>query len=141
MSYLIDTNVLSEAMAARPSPEVQAWVAGQAPTSLHFSVGTISEIDFGIARLDAGQRRERLLEWRDRLVLAAGRRIHLVDLPIARAWGEIRARAAAAKRTMPLMDALLAATAEVHGLTLVTRNIRDFEAWGGPVLNPWPSAP
>lgn len=52
----------------------------------------------------------------------------------------VRARAAAAGRTMPMVDALLAATADVHGLTLVTRNVSDFEVWGGPVFNPWTDA-
>jgi predicted nucleic acid-binding protein len=60
-----------------------------------------------------------------------------VDLAVASAWGKLRGRAEAARRTMSLIDALLAATAEVHDLTLVTRNVEDFEAWGGPVFNPW----
>lgn len=59
-------------------------------------------------------------------------------------WGALLRRAELAKRSMPTIDAILAATAEVHGLTLVTCNTRDFEGWGGPVLNPWlpqPSTP
>ena len=141
MSYLIDTNVVSEAMARRPSAEVMAWFESQAPSSLYFSVGTIAEIDYGVARLEVGPRRTRYQVWRDNLVAVSGRRILPVDLPVAQRWGEVRARSAEANRTMPIMDALIAATADVHELIVVTRNVRDFESWGGPVFNPWPAPP
>jgi predicted nucleic acid-binding protein len=140
LSFLIDTNVASEAAKPRPSPQVRAWFAQQRDGALHFSVCTIGEIDFGIARLEVGPRRVALQAWRDHLVDVSRRRILPVDLRVAETWGIVRARAAAAKRTMPSIDALLAATAEVHGLTLVTRNTRDFEVWGGPVFNPWAEA-
>jgi toxin FitB len=135
LTFLIDTNVASEAMKPRPSSEVMAWFGQQPDGVLHFSVCTIGEIDFGIARL--GPRRAAFQAWRDHLVDVSRRRILPVDLRVAETWGIVRARAAAANRTMPAVDALLAATAEVHGLTLVTRNTRDFEVWGGPVFNPW----
>ena len=117
-----------------------AWVSDQPLHTLHFSVATIAEIDFGIERLDAGWRRATLMQWRDGLVQMSAPRILPVDLQVGSAWGVVRARAATAGRPMPLMDALLAATAEVHGLTVVTRNVKDFEVWGGPVHNPWTHA-
>jgi predicted nucleic acid-binding protein len=79
----------------------------------------------------------RLKAWRDELVRRSRPRVLPVDLVIANTWGVVRARTTAFGRTMPMMDALLAATAEVHGLTLVTRNVGDFEAWGGPIFDPW----
>lgn len=137
MNFLLDTNVVSELTATTPAEDVVAWIEAQSSGSIHFSVATIGEIDFGIAILNASRRRERLQIWRDGLVTSNARRILPVDLAVATAWAALRARAQAEKRTMPIVDALLAATAEVHGLTLVTRNTRDFKAWGGPVLNPW----
>ncbi len=137
MSFLLDTNVVSEAVAKTPSPDVLAWVRAQPSASLHLSVATIAEIDFGIARLADSLRRGRLQLWRDGVVASVGGRILPVDLIVASAWAKLRARAQAENRTMPLIDALLAATADVHGLTLVTRNVRDFEAWPGAILNPW----
>ena len=140
MSFLLDTNVLSEGTARQPDANVVEWLTLQSLDAIHISVVTIGEIDSGIARLAAGVRRDRLQLWRDTVVERTGRRLLTVDLNIARAWGVIRAKAQADQRTMPAIDALIAATAEVHGLTLVTRNERDFEVWGGPVLNPWLAA-
>ena len=137
MSFLIDTNVASEAMRRHPSAEVVAWTDSQPAQALHFSVGTIAEIDFGLARLEAGFRKVRFEEWRNELVWRFQSGILPVDLAISSVWGAVQARAVAVGRTMPLMDSLLAATAEVHELTIVTRNVKDFEVWGGPVFNPW----
>ncbi len=140
MKYLLDTNVASEAMRREPNADVVAWTDRQRLQTLYFSVGTIAEIDFGIARLDDSLRKVRLKAWRDELVRRSRPRVLPVDLVIANAWGVVRARTTAFGRTMPMMDALLAATAEVHGLTLVTRNVGDFEAWGGPIFDPWTDA-
>ena len=137
MRFLLDTNVLSEAVAKAPRAEVVSWVERQSPDDIHLSVVTIGEIDFGIARLAEGLKRLRLQAWRDAIVERTGRRLLPIDLAVVAAWGEVRARAQAEHRTLPALDAFLAATAEVHGLTLVTRNTRDFEVWGGAVFNPW----
>jgi predicted nucleic acid-binding protein len=137
VTFLIDTNIASEAMRREPNADVVAWTGRQPLEALYFSVGTIAEIDFGIARLDESLRKARLKAWRDELVRRSRLRVLPVDLVVANAWGVVRARAAAVGRTIAMIDALLAATAQVHGLTLVTRNVVDFEAWGGPVFNPW----
>jgi prevent-host-death family protein len=80
---------------------------------------------------------QQLTRWRDRLIIVLGPRLLPVDAEVALAQARIRRESENARRTIPVMDAFLAATAEVHALTLVTRNVRDFEAWGGPVFNPW----
>ena len=139
MNVLLDTNVVSEAMAARPDAGVLAWIRAQPDVAIHLSVATIAEIDYGISRLPDGHKRVALQTWRENVVQISRRRILPVDLAVASAWGKLRGRAEAARRTMSLIDALIAATAEVHDLTLVTRNVKDFEVWGGPVFNPWPA--
>jgi predicted nucleic acid-binding protein len=136
VKLLIDTNVASEVMRPRPNLDVLAWLDA-APPDTYFSVATLSEIGYGILRLEVGARRNRLSTWRDELVRVAGRNVLPVDGAVADAWSAVRARAAANGRPMPLIDALIAATAQHHGLTVVTRNVSDFEAWGGPVFNPW----
>ena len=136
MRFLLDTNVLSEAVAKAPRAEIVSWVERQSLDDIHLSVVTIGEIDFGIARLAEGLKRLRLQAWRDAIVERTGRRLLPIDLAVVAAWGEVRARAQAEHRTLPVLDAFLAATAEVHGLTLVTRNTKDFEVWGGAVFNP-----
>jgi predicted nucleic acid-binding protein len=140
VTYLIDTNVASEAMRRDPNADVVAWTASQLGQAMHISAGTIAEIEFGIARLEVGVRRARFEAWRDEIVRQFGVRVLPVNLKVASAWGVVRARGSAARKPMSVMDALVAATAEVHGLTVVTRNVRDFEAWGGPVFNPWSDA-
>jgi len=140
LSFLLDTNVVSEAMAASPAAEVVVWIDAQPMGSIHLSVVTVGEIEFGIAQLPDGSKRERLQAWRDELVRLVGRRVLPIDLRVANAWATIRAAAKAAKCTMPPIDALIAATAEVHGLTLATRNVKDFAAWAGPTFNPWVGA-
>ena len=135
--FLLDTNVVSEGIKKRPRPEVAAWLAESSPTSLYVSAVTRGEIRYGIeARIDGAYRR--ILEaWYPALVAGFSDRILPVDQVIAERWGVIRRRAEEARRSMPIVDLYLAATAEVHGLTLVTRNVSDFTGWGGPVHNPW----
>jgi len=138
---LVDTNVLSEYRRPNADPGVVAWMRRVEFQTICVSVVTLSEIRLGIDRLPQGRRRERLEDWLTReLPLEMGDRVLNVTLPIADACGAVRARALAAGRPMAVIDAFLAATAEVAGLTLVTRNVRDFEVWGGPVFNPWTGA-
>jgi len=93
---------------------------------------------YGIERLSVGKRRDRLDEWlQAELPLRFERRVLAVDNAIAEAWGKIPARSEAAGRVIGIMDALIAATAEVHGLALVTRNPSHFELLLQDVINPW----
>ena len=137
MRYLLDTNVVCEPTAAAPNPRVLAWIGRQDWRDIFVSVVTLAEIAEGVARLPAGRRRDRLDVWRRELIESLDDRILLLDEQIAGTWGALRAQLAAEHRTIGPMDAFIAATAQNHGLTLVTRNERHFTAWGGPVLNPW----
>ena len=138
MSFLLDTNAVSEAMKPQPNPGVVAWMNTLDEDRVYLSVVTIAELRYGIERLAAGSRRKRLEEWLQReLPLRFDGRILPIDEAIADASGRMVARSEAAARPMEAMDALIAATAEVCRLTLVTRNQSDFKAVLKTTLNPW----
>jgi len=102
------------------------------------SVLTLAELRYGIERMAAGNRRTRLDLWlREELPLRFEGRILSVDAPVANTWGRVMALSKATGRTMSIMDAFLAATAEVHQLILVTRNVADFSVLAASVMNPW----
>ena len=135
MSYLLDTNVISELRkGARADPGVSAWFAGLADEEVYLSVLTIGEIRRGIENV---RRRDpaaagALDSWLARLREAHGERILPVDRAIAEEWGRM-----SAPDPLPVVDGLLAATAVVLGLTLVTRNIADVESTGALLLDPF----
>ena len=135
MSWLVDTNVVSELRRGRRChPGVRAWWEGVDESGLFLSALTLGEIRQGIERLrprDAG-RAAALEEWLAEVATAFGPRILGIDRAVAEAWGRL-----AAGRSLPVVDSLLAATALVHGLVLVTRNEADVAGLGAPVLNPF----
>jgi toxin FitB len=138
MSFLLDTNAVSEAMKPQPNPGVVAWMNTLDEDRVYLSVVTIAELRYGIERLAAGSRRKRLEDWLQReLLLRFDGRILSIDEAIADTAGRMVARSEAAGRPMEAMDALIAATAEVCRLTLVTRNQSDFKAVLKTTLNPW----
>ena len=138
MTYLLDTNVVSEWVKPRPNDNVIAWLAEASEDEIFISVCTFAELRFGVASMARGKRRDHLDEWlRSDLPARFDRRIVGIDVSIADAWGEIQTRARQKGRTINPMDGLIAATAEVLEMTLVTRNTRHFEAVGVPLLNPW----
>lgn len=135
MSYLLDTNVLSELRRRAPHPGVAAWIAQRPAGTLHLSVLTLGELRKGIERLNDPSRRHALLDWLEtELPAYFTGRILSVDSAVADRWGHLVARAG---RPVPAIDSLLAATAVHHSLTLVTRNVRDVEGLGVEVVNPW----
>ena len=135
MSYLIDTNVLSELRRQNPDPGVSAWFANRPASSLYLSVLTLGELRKGIEGLGDAKRRMVLTDWvGSALSVFFLGRILSVDAQVAERWGQV---VAAAGRPVPAIDSLLAATALVHGLTMVTRNTKDFEGLGVAVVNPW----
>lgn len=140
MTFLLDTNVLSERTSVRPHAGVIAWTTTQAFDNLHVSVVTLAELRYGVEKLPAGAKRRRLSAFVADVADGARGRLLPIDAEVALEWGRLRRRAEVSGRTMPSLDLWLAATAEVHQLTLVTRNTRDFEAWGGPVFDPWTQA-
>lgn len=135
MSYLIDTNVLSELRRREPDIRVQHWFADRSNNSLYLSVLTLGELRKGIAKMPASPRQEALLSWLEaELPRFFFGRILPVDALVADTWGQITAQTS---RPLPAIDSLLAATAMTHRLTLVTRNVRDFQWPGLSVVNPW----
>jgi predicted nucleic acid-binding protein len=139
--YLLDTNVVSELVKPTPDTRVVAWIRSTEEADLHLSVLTFAEIRYGIEKLPQGARRERLRQWMDtELADRFESRILGLDQAVAELWGVIMARAFAAKIRLPVMDTLLAATAEHRGMTMVTRNTRDFDRAGVATLNPWSGA-
>jgi toxin FitB len=135
MTYLLDTNVLSETRKRQPAAGVAEWIAATPSDRMHISVLTLGEIERGIARSRSRGDRDQvaaLERWLQDLQAGFEDRILPVSLPVAAAWGR-----QPQKQPRPPIDALIAATARVHGLTMVTRNVKDFEPAGIPVLNPF----
>ena len=138
MKYLLDTNVVSEWAKPYPNAGVAAWLNEADEDRVFVSVITLAEVRYGIERLPLGGRRRRLNEWLEQEVPSRFEgRILIVDNHVADACGRTIARAEAAGRRIESMDALIAATAEIHELTLVTRNVSDFESVLPNVINPW----
>jgi hypothetical protein len=137
MTFLLDTNAISEWQKPRPNRGVLAWMAATDEGRLFLSVVTLAELRYGIERMTVGGRRRRYEQWLEyELPLRFEGRILSVDPAIADMWGKVVARAAVAGRPINAVDAFLAATAEVHSLTLVTRNTKHFTVLQS-VLNPW----
>jgi predicted nucleic acid-binding protein len=138
VTFLLDTNVVSEWVKPQPNPSVVAWLADVDEDRTFISVITLAELRSGVAALAVGRRRDRLEVWlAQELPTRFEGRVLPVDLAVADAWGRITASAKATGRSIRAMDAFLAATAHVHQLTLVTRDVQDFQGAGTPVLCPW----
>ena len=138
MTFLLDTMVVSEWVRPRPDRGVVAWLAAADEDRIFMSVVSLAELRYGIERMAAGNRRKRLDEWlRDELPLRFEGRLLSIDGVVADAWGKVVARSEAAGRRISAMDAWIAATAEVHGMTLVTRNTSDFQGSLNLIINPW----
>jgi predicted nucleic acid-binding protein len=135
MTYLLDTNVLSETRKRQPAAGVVGWIAATPPDRLHVSVLTIGEIEQGIARVRGRgdpQQASALERWLQDVETGFEDRVLPVTLPIAASWGRQQYA-----QPLPVIDALIAATARVHGMTVVTRNVKDFDLAGVQVLNPF----
>lgn len=135
--FLLDTNVISEPKRARPDEGVISWLGRQLLSDLHISVITIGELRRGIVRLEPGRRRDDLDFWLEDMILRYQERILSVDLDVTERWASLAEVNRAAGRPSEMTDELIAATAHVHGLTVVTRNVRHFESSGCHVLSPW----
>ena len=139
--YLIDTNVLSEFVKPAPDRLVLAWVNAVAPLDLCISVLTLGEVEQGISRMAASKRRTALSRWaRIELPTQFVGRLLPVDGDVAVAWGTLSALAKGEGRPLAAIDGLLLATAQVHALTFVTRNVADCAGRGVSVFDPWNGA-
>jgi hypothetical protein len=133
--YLLDTNVVSELRRPAAAEAVRGWVRSQAVATLAISVITVMELEIGVHRVERRDpdQGEVLRRWLEQRVLTAFRdRVLPVDLAVARRAAELHVPDPGPER-----DSLIGATALVHGLTVVTRNVRDFAAASVPLLNPW----
>jgi hypothetical protein len=135
LSYLIDTNVLSELRRKAPDPGVVDWFSQRPPATLHLSVLTLGEIRKSIEGISDEARRQSLIDWleTDLPTFFTGRMLP-IDGAVADHWGRL---AAAAGRPLPAIASLLAATALKHDLVLVTRNVKDFAGLPVQIFNPW----
>lgn len=137
MSFLLDTNVVSEWVKPQPNPGLAQWMESVDEDTLFLSVISLTELRYGIDRMAAGKRQRRLEEWlRYELPVRFESRILSVDPTVADTCGRMVHRAELFGRPIEAMDAFLAATADAHGLTLVTRNVQHFTVLK-TVVNPW----
>ncbi|TVZ02286.1 type II toxin-antitoxin system VapC family toxin [Trebonia kvetii] len=135
MTYLLDTNILSETRKRQPAAGVVDWIAATPPDRLHISVLTLGEIEQGIAKVRGrGDRHQAsaLERWLRDVETGFEDRVLPVTFPVAAAWGRQHYA-----QHLPVIDALIAATARLHSMTVVTRNVKDFELAGVQVFNPF----
>lgn len=135
MTYLLDTNILLETRKRQAATGVMDWIATTAPELLHVSVLTLGEIEHGIVRIRGRGDHEQAIgleRWLREVELGFADRILPVTLAVASAWGRQQH-----SQPLPVIDGLIAATAKVNDLTVVTRNAKDFERSGVQVLNPF----
>ncbi len=138
MSFLLDTNVVSEWVKPHPNKSVVDWLSKIDENRVFISVITLVELRYGIECMPAGARRHQLDVWvANKLTARFEGRILGIDTNIADSWGRSMAHIKSTGRSVELMDTAIAAIAKFHGLTLVTRNVADFESLGIKLLNPW----
>jgi predicted nucleic acid-binding protein len=141
VAWLLDTCVLSELAKPRPDAGVVRWLEEADETRLYLSVVTLGELEKGIARLPASARRARIERWvREELAARFEGRLIDVERKVAERWGAISGASEARGVPLPVIDALIAASALTHGLEVVTRNTVDLERCGARCVNPWQGA-
>ena len=133
---LVDTNVLSELTRPTPEPRVIAWLAVTEP-ALALPTIALAELRYGIARLPDGRRRLGLLRFLQAIRSQFRGRIFSFDERAAERYGDVAAGAEHAGRRLNIQDGQIAAIALVHGMSVATRNVGDFEATGVVIVNPW----
>jgi predicted nucleic acid-binding protein len=138
VKFLLDTNVVSEWVKPQPNRGLVTWLTAVDEDELCLSIVTVAELRRGAERLPNGRRRRAIEEWIARdVLLRFERRLLGLDVAVAEAWGTITAQCEARGRPISAMDAFVAAVAECHGLSLVTRNEGDFAGVVRSVINPW----
>ncbi|MEN9843394.1 MAG: hypothetical protein RLZZ612_1223 [Pseudomonadota bacterium] len=136
MLWLLDTCVLSELTRTDPHPSVWRWIQVHGDSTVMSAV-SVGEILDGIERMSLGRNRNRLQFWFEGLCHRYAEKTLATDVQVWRTYARLKASMAAIGQVQPDMELLIAACATVHGATVVTRNTKDFEATGVPLLNPW----
>lgn len=135
MNYLLDTNVISELVRAKPSLKVLNWVDKIPDEALNISVITLGEIRKGIEKVADSRKKEKLRIWLEHeLPYWFAGRILEIDVNVADTWGRLQG---ISRHPLPAIDSLIAATAINFNLSLVTRNVDDFKFTSLEVINPW----
>jgi len=138
MIYLLDTCVISELIKVNSCSNVVNWIDSKDEERLFLSVITIGEIEKGITKLEDSKRKTRIEKWlMEKLLMRFKDRIIPLDINILLKWGQMTADLEKKGKKMSSIDSLIAATALEKDLTLVTRNVRDFENSGVEIINPW----
>lgn len=136
--FLLDTNIPSELTRPNPESSVCQWLENADDNELYMSVISIGEIIKGITALPASKRRQGLQQWLDETLRPWFEgRILPVNAQVAERWGLIAGQCKMKGRPLKVADGLIAASALEHDLTIVTRNVKDFEGLGIKVFNPW----
>ena len=142
MSYLIDTCCISELVKKKPNPNVVRWFADRDEFSMYLSVITFGELRKGIEKLPDSKKKKELSRWvKEDLSQRFKNRVLSIEMEEVNKWGEILAAAEMNGKPLPAIDTLIAATAQVHDLSVVTRNTQDMEGSGVEVINPWTYEP
>lgn len=144
MNFLLDTCIISKLrkIDQYPDKKLSNWIAKHHEFSLYISILTIGEIQSGISKLSLkkiDQRRHRMIleNWLGELIARFSDRILPIDNEVALAWGRLLGENKQKGICIPVVDALIAASAIVHNLTIVTENINDFKDTGAALVNPW----
>jgi hypothetical protein len=137
LKLLLDTSAVSTLFHAERNEPLETLLIRTGPDNAYVSVVTIGELDFGIRILPVGKRRLGLSRWFDRLCQDFAGRFLPIDKPTILLWSSMRAQARSQGTSIADFDGLIAATAIRHGLTVVTRNARDFAPTGASILDPW----
>lgn len=138
MNFLIDTCCISELVSRRPESNVLEWFEVHDELNLFLSVITLGELRKGIEKLPDSTKKRKLNLWvKDDLLTRFRNRILNISFEEVNKWGEVLAEAEKSGRPIPAIDALIASTALVHDLAVVTRNTKDMELTGVELINPW----
>jgi predicted nucleic acid-binding protein len=138
VNYLLDTCVISEIVKMKPSLSCMEWLKNHHESSYFLSVLTIGELRKGISKLNLPKKRVQLEQWMNLdFIPRFQSRILPIDERVASQWGDLLAKSESAGKVLPAIDSLIAATAHTHSLTIVTRNVKDFQNLGIEILNPF----
>ena len=138
MRYLLDTCVISELVSKQPNPAVIDWIDSIDDDYIYLSIITIGEIKKGIEKLPDSARKKQLVAWLEEDLLSRFQgRIVGIDASVMLTWGTLITKLEQQGTPLPAMDSLIAAIVLHSNLTLVTRNVQDFERTTIPLCNPW----